>query len=148
MGVTNGARDSSGQEREYYAGYGAFSTGASNATVDVPIAVIPYASTLIGARAAATGISNVPTLNLYVQRFIVGSGTTAYQGGFTIISLQAVGTSGIQSVTIAAAGSTALGLLAGDVITGTFAGQDSAVTSLAVSVVIKATQDIRQFFGL
>ncbi len=148
MAVVNRALDVSQKEREYSAQFGAFSTGASNAAVSVPIAMIPYPATLVAARAAATGSSGSPTLDLSIKRFIVGSGSTAYLGGFTTLALQNVGTSGILSVTIAAAGSTALGLLAGDVIYGSFAGQDSAVTGLAVSIVINATQSIRTHFGL
>ncbi len=148
MAIVNRALDNSQQERELSAVYGAFSTGASNATVDVPVGIVPYPATLVAARASATGVSGSPTVALYIQRFIVGSGTTAYLGGFTTLALQAVGTSGAQSVVIAAAGSTALGLLTGDVILGTFAGQDSAATGLALTVVIDAIQDIRTHFGL
>lgn len=148
MAVVNRALDNSQQETEFYESFGAFSTGASNLAVSVPIAMIPYPSTLVAARVAATGISGSPTLDLSITRFIVGSGSTSYLGGFTSIALQAVGTSGIQSVTIAAAGSTALNLLAGDVVYGSVAGQDSAVTGLAVSIVIDATQSIKTHFGL
>ncbi len=102
----------------------------------------------MAARAAATGISGAPLLDLSITRFIVGSGTTSYLGGFTTLTLQAVGTSGIQSATIAVAGSTALSLLTGDVVYGSVSGQDSAVTGLAVSLVVDATQSIKTIFGL
>lgn len=148
MAVINRALDNSQQEWEYSAQFGALGTGASNAAVSLPIAMIPYPSTLVAARAAITGSSGSPTISLSIKRFIVGSGTTAYLGGFTTLALQNVGTSGLQSVTIAVAGSTALGLLTGDVIYGSFAGQDSAATSLAVSIVIDATQSVRTHFGL
>lgn len=148
MAVINRALDNSEQEWEFSAQYAALGTGASNAAVTLPIAMIPFPSTIVAARAAATGASGSPTIALSIKRFIVGSGTTAYLGGFTTLALQNVGTSGILSVTIATAGSTALGLLAGDVIVGSFAGQDSAVTRLAVSIVIDATQSIRTHFGL
>ncbi len=148
MAIVNRALDSSQQELEFYSTYGAFSTGASNAPAVVPIAMIPYASNLVAARVSATGLSGAPTLDLSITRFIVGSGSTSYLGGFTTLTFVGIGTSGMQSVTIAAAGSTALSLFAGDVIYGSVAGQDSAISRMSVSIVVKATQSIKTHFGL
>jgi hypothetical protein len=142
MAICNRDLDPSEQKHVLAANYGAVAT-----TLVLPVGVVPYPSTIVSARVAATGISGAPTGALKINRFIVGSGSTVYLGGFTTLTLQAVGTSGVQSVVIAAAGSTALNLLAGDEITYTSAGANAAVSGLAVSVVIQATQDIRSYYG-
>ena len=111
-------------------------------------AVIPYPATLDGVRVAAAGISGTPTYDLRVLRFIAGAGVTTIAGGATTLTGVAVGTSGIQSMVLASSGSTLLNLLAGDMITLTSGGANSAVTGLNVSVVVKALQDIKTSFGI
>jgi hypothetical protein len=147
MAICNRDKDVSEEKYDFESSFGAFSTGASNAAVVVPLATLPWPGTIQSARVAALGISGTPTLDFKVTRFIVGSGSTDISGGFTTLTLQAVGTSGVQTWVSAVATSSLLSLQTGDVIYGSFAGQDSAVTGLAVDVVIKATQDIRTFFG-
>ncbi len=142
MAICNRDLDASEQKLEIAANYGNVAT-----TLVIPVGIVPYPCTLIGARVAATGISNSPTGALKINRFIVGSGSTVYLGGFTTLTLVDVGTSGIQSVVIAAAGSTALSLQAGDEFTWTSAGANSAAT-VAVSIVVQKTQDIVSHFGL
>jgi hypothetical protein len=102
---------------------------------------------VVAAKIAAFGISGTPTAALSIQRFIVGSGVTSYLGGFTTLTMIAAGTSGAQSVVTAASGSTALQLLAGDVIMMTTGGANSAVTGVAVDLVVQYTQDIKSYFG-
>lgn len=143
MAICNRDLDSSQQKYVLEASYGPLATGATQ-----PIAIVPSSSTIVGARVAAFGISGSPTVALTIQRFIVGSGSTSYLGGFTTLTMQAAGTSGVQSVVIAAAGSTALNLQAGDVIMSTTGGANSAVTGVNVTLVLQATQDIRTYFGL
>ncbi len=142
MAICNRDLDSSQQKGVLAANYGVVAT-----TLTIPVGVVPYPSVVVAARVAATGISNAPTVSLRIKRFIVGSGSTQYLGGFTTLTLVASGTSGIQSVVTAAAGSTALQLQAGDEIVAVSAGTNAAATNLAVSVVIQATQDIRTFYG-
>ncbi len=142
MAICNRDLDASEQKIEIVANYGVLATA-----LVVPVGIVPWPCTLVGARVAATGLSGAPTGALKINRFIVGSGTTVYLGGFTTLTLQTVGTSGIQSVVIAAAGSTALSLLAGDEITYT-SGAANAAATVAVSVVVQKTQDIVQHFGL
>ncbi len=143
MAICNRDLDASEQKLEIVANYGAVAT-----TLILPVGNVPWPCTIVGARVAAVGISNAPTGALKINRFIVGSGSTVYLGGFTTLTLQAVGTSGLQSVVIAAAGSTALSLQAGDEITYTSAGSNSAVSSLSVSIVVQKTQEIVTHFGL
>ncbi len=142
MAICNRDLDSSQQKSVLTANYGVLAT-----SLTVPVGVVAYPSTIVAARVAAIGISNTPTGSLRINRFIVGSGSTQYLGGFTTLTLVASGTSGIQSVVTAASGSTALQLQAGDEIVYVSAGSNAAATNLAVSVVIQATQDIKTFYG-
>ncbi len=142
MAIVNRGLDPSQQAVSFGAAYGPLGTGVTS-----PVLVVPYPCTLSQAKAAAFGISGTPTLVLSIQRFITGSGVTSYLGGMTTLTLQAAGTSGVQSVVTAAQGSTALNLQQGDVIMATTGGSNAAVTGLAVSLVLKASQDVRQFFG-
>ena len=143
MGVTNRALDVSEKNRILEANYGLTAT-----TLVLNVAMVPYPCTLVAARVAAKGISNTPTVQLKVDRFIVGVGATTISGGATTLTLQAVGTSGIQSVVLAAAGSSFLSLQQGDVITATTAGANSAVDDLSIGVVLQAIQDIKSSFGV
>jgi hypothetical protein len=147
MAICNRDLGTGQQQTEFNTNFGAFSTGASNATVTVPLAMIPYPATLSKVRVGALGLSGAPVMSFSISRFITGSGNTLYTGGMTTLTLVAAGTSGVQTVVTAAAGSTALNLLTGDVILGTFDGQDAAATSVATSIVIQAVQDIRTWFG-
>ncbi len=142
MAICNRDLASSEQTHEISANYGLVAT-----SLTLPIGIVPYPANIVSARVSAKGLSNAPTGSLRIQRFIVGSGATAYLGAFTTLTLVDAGTSGILAPVQAAAGSTALSLLAGDVITYVSAGSNSAVDSLSVAVVVQATQDIRSWFG-
>lgn len=143
MGVTNRSLDASEQRKVLGAAYGAVATGAT-----LHACIVPFNSTLEGIRVAAEGLSGAPTYAMRIQRFIAGAGITAIAGGATTLTATAFGTSGLQSMVLAAAGSTLLNLLAGDIITLTSGGANTAATNLSVSVVVKATQDIKTQFGI
>jgi hypothetical protein len=143
MAVVNRTFDASEQKRPLSFSYAAVATGLTLQSV-----LVPYASTLNAVRVAAVGISGTPTLDMRVWRFIVGTGVTTIAGGATTLTMQAVGTSGVQAMVLAASGSTLLNLQAGDVITMTSGGANSAVAQLSGAVVIQALQDIRTTFGV
>jgi len=143
MAITNRALDPSEQRQVFESSYGLVATGAT-----LQACLVPYASTLAAVRVAAVGISGSPTLDLRVWRFIVGTGVTAIAGGATTLAMQAVGTSGLQSMVIAASGSSFLNLAANDVITLTSGGANSAVAQLGTAVVVQALQDIKTSFGV
>ena len=143
MAVTNRTLDASEQRKTIEASYLLTATG-----VTVLAAQIPYASTLEAVKVAAQGLSGSPTYDLRVWRFIVGTGVTTIAGGATTLTGVAMGTSGAQSMVLAASGNTLLNLLANDVITLTSGGANTAVTALNVAVVIKAVQDIKTSFGV
>jgi len=142
MAIVNRDLDSSEQKVSVAQTFGPLATG-----VTVPIHVVASPCNVVAAKIAAFGISGTPTAALSIQRFIVGSGVTSYLGGFTTLTMIAAGTSGAQSVVTAASGSTALQLLAGDVIMMTTGGANSAVTGVAVDLVVQYTQDIKSYFG-
>jgi hypothetical protein len=143
MAIVNRTLDASEQRRVLPFTYQATATGLTLQAV-----VVPFASNLQAVRVAAVGISGSPTLDLRVWRFIPGTGVTSIAGGATTLAVQAVGTSGVQAMVLAASGSTLLNLLPNDVITLTTGGANSAAAQLAGAVVIQAVQDIRTTFGI
>ncbi len=148
MAICNRDKDVSEQQSDTFAAnYGAW--GVTNMPLIRCVGTVDCPGIVKHARVAATGISGTPVALLQIRRFIsgVGGGATVFTGGFTSLTLQAVGTSGIQTVVKAAAGSTSLNLQAGDVLELALSGADSAVTSLACDVVIQYVQDIRTYFG-
>lgn len=143
MGVTNRSLDVSEKNRIVQVNYGLTATAKV-----LNVAMIPYPCTLQAAVLAAKGLSGSPTYQLKVDRFIVGSGSTTIVGGATTLTAQAVGTSGIQSFVLAAAGSSFLSLQQGDVVTVTSAVANTAVDDLSIGLVIQAVQDIKSSFGV
>lgn len=141
MGVVNRTLDVSLQQNDLQASYGAVVTGAT-----LQLCMIPAPCTLKQVKVAAAGLSGAPTYDLRVLRFIVGTGVTTIAGGATTLTATAVGTSGIQSMSLAAAGSSFLNLIAGDVLTLTSGGANTAVVDLSVAVVLQNTQDIVSWF--
>lgn len=142
MAITNRALDASEQRKNFAASYTAVATGTTLLALTVP-----FNSTLEAIKVSAQGLSGSPTYDLRVWRFIVGTGVTTIAGGATTLTAVAMGTSGPQSMVLAASGSSFLNLLSGDVLTLTSGGANTAVTGLAVGVCIKAIQDIKTNFG-
>ena len=143
MGVTNRSLDVSEKNRILQVNYGLTATSKV-----LNVAMIPYPCTLQGAFLAAKGLSGAPTYQLKVDRFIVGSGGTTIVGGATTLTGQAVGTSGVQAFSLAAAGSSFLQLQNGYLVTVTTAVANTAVDALSISLVVQATQDIRSSFSV
>lgn len=96
------------------------------------------------ARATAVGMSGAPTATLKLQRFVVGAGLTtiSISGALTHT---AIGTSGVQTFSMPAAGSSLLDLQAGDFVVATTAGTDAALEQLLVEVIVKNIQDIKSW---
>lgn len=143
MGITNRAKDSSEQREVFEAHYALTATG-----VTIPVCVVPFASTLDAVRVAAHGLSGSPTYQLAVNRFITGAGLTTMTAAATLLTATAFGTSGLQSVVLAASGSSFLNLMAGDVVFMASGAANTAVNSISVAVVLKALQDIKTNFGV
>lgn len=143
MAIVNRDLDASEQRRSLTQNYGAVATGAT-----VHVAFVPTAGTLEAVKVAVAGLSGSPTYDLRVLRFIAGAGVTSIAGAATTLTGVAVGTSGVQSMVLAASGSSFLNLMAGDVLTLTAGAANTNVLQLSCGVVVKAIQDIKTQFGV
>lgn len=143
MAITNRSLDSSQQNLVLESSYGAVATGST-----LFVGVVPANSTLQKCLLSATGLSASPAYALRILRFIVGTGITTINPTNNTGVPPEFGTSGSISMSLLAAGNTLLTLLAGDVMTLTSSVSNSAVTNLAVAIVIKETQDIVSTLGI
>lgn len=112
------------------------------------ICIAPYPCSLDVGQYAAFGLSNTPTVQIVINRFIPGTGFTA----FSINSAQTVvafGTSGVAAsgISLPQIGSTLTTLLVNDVVMMQVAGTNAAMTGLAVEVALRPLQDLVTQFG-
>lgn len=142
MALVNRDKDVSEQREVIHAQLGAVATG-----ITLGCAIVPYSCELQAIRSSAIGLSGTPTAAFTIGRFIAGSGMTNITGGATTLTHTAVGTSGVQSWSLAASGSSLVQLQSGDVLTLTSAGTNAAVANLAVSFVLKALTDIKNQYN-
>jgi hypothetical protein len=142
MGVTNRDKDVSEQKENLFVNFGAVATGAT-----LQLGIVPWPCELKAVRVAANGLSGSPTVDLRILRFVVGAGMTSIAGGATQLTVQAVGTSGPQSMVLASAGSSLLQLQAGDVILAAHGAANTNVLGVSYSLVLQALQDIKSHFG-
>lgn len=143
MAIVNRSLDVSEQRKVFKYSDKLMATG-----VTAPICVVPWPSTIDGAMLAAFGLSGSPTYQVFVNRFIVGTGFTTWAlTGAEVPS--AFGTSGVlaRGMSMVASGSTLLNLQANDLLTVTSAVANTAST-VSVAVVLKPIQDIKYNFGL
>lgn len=145
MGITNRTLDVSEEQKQFFVSRLAVATGSTFGST-LLIATIPYPSVLKQVKIACQGLSASPIFDLSIERFIVGTGATSLIGGATSLTGVAMGTSGVQSMVLASAGSALLNLMAGDVIVINPSGADTAVTGLTVDCIIQATQDIKSWY--
>ena len=140
MGIINRTFDASEQKDLLNAGVNDTTTG-----IDYPLMVLPRAMQIQDAKAASLGHSGTPTATLKIQRFITGAGNTviSISGALTHT---AYGTSGYQTFSLPASGSSLLDLQKGDLLVATTGGASSAVKSLMVDVVLKNIQDIKSWY--
>lgn len=115
-------------------------------------AVVPYPSILEVVQMYGFGLSGAPTVQVIVNRFIPGTGFTAFNLGSTM-ALPAFGTSGVLSLTMGFSlpqiGSTLTLLLVNDVVMiQTGGGSSAAVTGLCGAVVLEPIQDAKNQFGV
>lgn len=105
----------------------------------------PRAQRITDAKCTVVGMSGAPTGTLKLQRFVVGAGLTtiSISGALTH---SAIGTSGSQTFSLPAAGSSLLELAAGDFLVMTTAVANTGVEQAFVSVVVQNLQDIKTWF--
>lgn len=148
MAVVNRTKDASEQKREFEAKTGLVALGAASGVTGI-VTFIPYASTIEAAQLAAFGVSGSPTVKLMLNRFVVGAGATAWAISADAAPV-AFGTSGLAAsgVSLLASGSTLMMCMAGDVIQYQVSGTTTALSGMAISMVVKPLQDIKTFFNL
>ena len=129
---------------------GATATGATGI-----ICLVPTPCNLDYVGVAAFGVSNLPTVQVNVQRFIVGTGYTTFQvSGANILG--SYGTSGpcclvgasvlAKGASIPTIGNTLPALLQGDILQWQIGGANAAVTGFVAHAVLRPVQDIVQYF--
>lgn len=142
MGLINRDKSMSEQHEVIHEALPVLGTGI---TQDIFIA--PSALQIKQINCSVQGISGSPTWQFKMDRFIVGTGLTTIATFATILTMAAVGTSGVQQAVLATAGSTLLTMQANDVLTVVTAGSNAATSPGVVSVVVQQLQDIKTFFG-
>lgn len=141
MAVTNRALDTSEQKKTFSAVAAATATGTSGV-----VGLIPFPCALNCIQAAAFGNSGSPTVAVVVNRFIVGSGATAITiATGTSNVMPSFGTSGLPTSGLVTSASFAF--LPGDLVDWVLGGTTSAVTGLAITLVVDPIQDVKTFFG-
>lgn len=107
-----------------------------------PIYTAPRAQTLLDARSVCLGLSGAPTMSLFLNRFVVGTGGfSAAIGG--ALTASAFGTSGAQQYSLPAVGSSLLALQSGDWISVKAGAANAALTDCMVNMVVQNVQDIK-----
>jgi len=148
MPIINRGKDATEQRKTFSLQASAFATG-----VTAIVAHIPYPCILESGQIAAFGLSGAPNYALVINRFIAGAGATAITiatgtsnvpSAFGTSGVAATGASGINMLW----GSTLAYLLPNDVIMVQSGVANTAVTGLAVTLVVKPIQDIKVHFGL
>lgn len=111
--------------------------------------IVPWPCKVVAVRATGRALSGAPTGVLQGTKFIVGTGNTILQASMmAALTVPALGTSGLGSASLAAAGSTQLQLDAGQVLQWTSAVANTAIDDAAIVVVLEKLQDIVSDFGL
>lgn len=111
------------------------------------LATMPWPGYLSGAVEVSLGLSGSPNHSLWVTRFNSGTtntGVTTFNVGTSMV-VTAYGTSGYMGFSVVSGFS--YPLLAGDVISLSTAAANTATANTTVTLVIRATQDIKNFFG-
>lgn len=108
---------------------------------------VPFQSTLKAVQVCADAMTNSLVLSFLVARFIPGAGITYLSNVMASLAITVFGTSGAQSVSLPAAGSSLLTLLANDMIYVTPTGAAGTVTNATIDIVVAALNDVKQTFG-
>ncbi len=125
-------------------------TVAASAGQTFHVIQAPYPGLLKSIDFAANSISGTPLVTAEIKRWS-GAGVTSIVGigGTLTVTPHGISTA-YQSMSLAAPGSTLLSLQAGDVIVVNqqFSGGNVSAANMVVSVIIAATQDYKEHFGV
>lgn len=140
MGIANRDKDNSEKNYLIQNTLGAIATGVS-----VLVGSVPSAGQILALNLGAVGASAQPVYQLALRRWTT-AGVTTYTIGSAITMIATFGTSGgIQGVSF---NSSSFAVQAGDHLVLNSSGSNTAVTDLSVGIVIQATQDIKQQYGI
>lgn len=141
MAIVNRDLDASQQKDIVNAPLGAVATGVTR-----HVCVIAYPCTLQSVRASAQGVSNAMQIAFEVIR---GAGSSGIPIGISNMVLQNRSVSGVVGFSgLAAAGSTLLNFVAGDVVQIVSSVANGNATDLTLQLVLKKTQDIVSHNGV
>ncbi len=141
MGLNNRDKDASEKNYVIQTTLGAIATGVS-----VLVGSVPSAGQLLGFQVGGVGVSTTPVYQMAIRRAISGGGVTTFTVGNSVTLLGTYGvSSGMQGVSFV---STSFSVQSGDHLILNSSGANAAVTDLSVGVVIQATQDIKQNYGI
>lgn len=140
MGIINRSKDVSEQKEDACVSLSETVTGKS-----YPIFVAPRAMQISDAKAYVAGMSGAPTGTLKLTRFVAGAGATTItiSGALTHV---AFATSGMETFSLPAAGSSLLDLQKNDVLLYVTGAANAALEKAQVQVVLKNMQDIKSWF--
>ncbi len=110
-----------------------------------PVYVAPRAQTITDCKNMALGLSGAPTMSLFLNRFVVGTGAASYALGGAL-TVSAFGTSGYQTYSLPATGNSVLAMSAGDFITVKAGGAGAALTDNIIEMVVINIQDVKSWF--
>lgn len=108
---------------------------------------VPVPSVIKQLMVSCENMTNSLILAFNVKRFIAGTGITVINNAFGTLGLQNFSVSGAQSVSLPAAGSSLLSLLAGDEIIMIPTGAAGLADDVTVDLVIQAVNDVKQIYG-
>lgn len=109
-----------------------------------PVYKAPRAQTLVDVRNDCLGLSGAPTMSLFLNRFVVGTGGQSFAVGGALTA-SAFGTSGSQQYSLPASGSSLLAMQSGDWLSVKAGGANAALTDNMIELVIQNIQDIKTF---
>ncbi len=142
MGISNRDKDASEQNYVIQNTTGALATGVS-----VWVGAVPSPGQILEWKFSGKGLSAVPVYQLAIARW-TSAGITNIALGSAVTLAGAFGLSGGLLGATFAANSSLAAVNAGDLLVVNTSGTNTAVTDLAVAVVIKATQDIKKNFDI
>lgn len=144
MAIVN--RDKDTTEQRYLFGFNSQVVVGVSGVVNLGIA--PCAAQVLAVATAGIGLSGSPILGLQVQRFVVGAGNTVIPlNGSSLLTVTAYSTSGMQTHTLTAAGTTLVGLQKGDILQVVTSGANTAAVYVHEAV-IQILQDVKSDYGV
>lgn len=142
MGIANRDKDASEQNYVVEKTFGAVPVSTAGW-----IGGVPSPGQILEWKFTGKGLSGAPAYQLSISRWTSGGVTSIALGSAVTLPI-AFGTSGGMLGATFASNSSLAAVQAGDVLVVNSTGANTAVTDLIVSVVIKATQDIKKTFDI